>query len=335
MDGGTIEGGAVVSGATSGGAASGTVSGGASSAGTSGGVVSGGAVSSGGASSSGAVVSSGGASSAAAAAWRDDWRGAAAKGDDKLVKRLERYTSPEAAFEALFSAQDSIAKNGLRVALPENATPEQVAEYRAANGIPEAPDKYDVNLGNGHVWGDADKPLLTSFTKAAHDANVPPQYLKPMLGWYAQMEKSIADKRSEVDASFKNDSLAKLGEMYGADFKRNIKHVDQFLQSEDFPKDIRDKVLGARLSNGRIAGSDPEFIDFMYKMALWKNPIATVMGGNSEAQVKSAEARIAELTKMSGDPKSDYWKKGGTGKKLQDELLQLNDQLAKVKATQR
>jgi hypothetical protein len=120
-----------------------------------------------------------------------------------------------------------------------------------------------------------------------------------MPAWRSSRPKAAA---GDQDATFKNDSLAKLGQMYGAEFKRNVAHVDAFLDSPEFPAGIKDKVLGARLPNGRLAGSDPEFIDFLYQQALFKNPIATVMGGNSEANIKSAEARIAELVKLSGDP---------------------------------
>lgn len=266
--------------------------------------------------------------------WRDDWRGAAAKGDDAKVKRLERYKDPESAFEALFSAQDSISKHGLRTPLPENATPEQVAEYRKINGVPETHDKYSTDVGNGYVWGEADKPLLDGFLKHMHGEHATPGEVNRGLRWYAGVQKQLNDQRAEQDATFKQDSLAKLGEMYKGEFKRNVAHVDAFLDSPEFPAGIKDKILGARLPNGRLAGSDPEFIDFLYQQAIFRNPIATVMGGNSETQIKTAETRLNELIKMSGDKDSDY-NKGPNKEALRNEHLKLIEDLDKVKAGRR
>lgn len=255
-----------------------------------------------------------------------------AKGDEAGVKRLERYKDPEAVYDALVNAQKKIDSGQVRPTLPDNATPEQVAEYRKANGIPEAPDKYDTSIGEGHVWGEADKPMLDSFTKAAHAANLPEAAVKPLLKWYGDLAKDKADQQLTADATFKNESLAELGKRYGGDFKRNIAHVDTYL--EEFPPGIKDKVLGARLPSGRLAGSDPDFIDFLFQQAIFKNPIATVMGGNSDTQVKAATARLNELIKMSGDANSDY-NKGPSRQALRDEHLKLIEDLEKVKGQKR
>lgn len=255
-----------------------------------------------------------------------------ARGDDSAVKRLERYKDPEAVAEALFNAQKKIDSGTIRSKLPDNATPEQVAEYRKENGVPETADKYDLTLPNGLVVGEADKPLIDGFLKHAHGKNWTPDRVKEGLEWYYSQQDTLRKNGEVADATFKQDSTAELGKRYGADFGRNIAHVDRFL--EEFPPGVKDKVLGARLPNGRLAGSDPDFIDFLYQQALFRNPIATVMGGNGEAQVKAAETRLGELIKLSGDPNSDY-NKGSNREKLRQEHLDLIEGLEKVKAARR
>lgn len=264
--------------------------------------------------------------------WADDWRKSMAKGDDAGIKRLERYKDPEAVYDALVNAQKRIDSGQIKATLPENATPEQITEYRKANGIPEAPDKYDTNIGEGHVWGEADKPLLDGFLKTMHDQNATPSEVSRALKWYGSLAQQQAEAKLNADATFRQESTAELGKRYGGDFKRNIAHVDAYL--EEFPPGIKDKVLGARLPNGRLAGSDPDFIDFLFQQAIFKNPIATVMGGNSETQIKAGQARLNELIKMSGDPNSEY-NKGATRHALRDEHLKLIDDLEKVKGQQR
>lgn len=252
-----------------------------------------------------------------------------AKGDEAGVKRLERYKDPEAVYDALINAQKKIDSGVIKSKLVDNATPEQIAEYRKENGIPETADKYDLTLPNGLVVGEADKPLIDGFLKHAHGKNWTPDRVKEGLEWYYGQQDALRKSGEEADANFKQESTAELGKRYGADFKRNVAHVDRYL--EEFPPGIKDKVLGARLPNGRLAGSDPDFIDFLYQQALFRNPIATVMGGNSEAQVKAAETRLNELIKMSGDSNSDY-NKGPNREKLRQEHLDLIEGIQKVKA---
>lgn len=262
--------------------------------------------------------------------WRDDWRGAAAKGDDKLVKRLERYDSPETAFAALFSAQDSIAKHGLRMQAPgADATPEQVTEYRKANGVPESADKYDLTLPNGLVVGEADKPIVEHFTKFGHGKNWSNDQVKQGLEWYYNFADENRRRTEDADAAFKEQGLAKLGELYKGDFKRNIRMVNEYLDGAS--ESVKTNILGARLPNGRLLGADPAMIDWLFQQAHFRNPQATVMGGNSEASVKAAETELAELRGMMGDKNSAYWK-GPDAQKKQARFRELTDAVNKVKA---
>lgn len=330
---GGAAGGGGVDGAANGAAAgaNGAANGGASGAGDAGNAGAGAAAGAGNGAAAGGAAAAG-AGEAAKPAWADDWRKTMAKGDDAAVKRLERYKDPEAVFEALVNAQKKIDSGVIKSKLPDNATPEQVAEYRKENGIPETPDKYDLALPNGVVIGEADKPLVDSFLNHMHGENATPAEVKRGLAWWHKQNEALRVDNETKDAVFKQESTAELGKRYGGDFKRNIAHVDRFL--EEFPPGVKEKVLGARLPNGRLAGSDPDYIDFLYQQALFRNPIATVMGGNSEAQVKAGETRLNELIKLSGDPNSEY-NKGPTREKLRQEHLDLIDSLQKVKAAGR
>jgi hypothetical protein len=255
-----------------------------------------------------------------------------AKGDDKLVKRLERYSTPEAAAEALFSAQDSIAKHGLRMQLPADATPEQVAEFRKNNGVPEAADKYDLTLPNGLVVGESDKPILDHFTKFAHDNNWSNDQVKQNLQWYYSYADQVRETTENADATYKEQGLAKLGELYKGDFKRNVRMVDEYLKGA--PDGVADVLLGARGPDGRLLGANPGVIDWLFQQAHFRNPQATVMGGNSDANIQSAEAELAALRGKMGDKNSDYWK-GPDSAKNQARFRDLTDAVNKVKAQRR
>jgi len=73
------------------------------------------------------------------ATWRDDWRQQMAGEDAKALKQLERYNSPADVATALRAAQLKISSGELKSTLPGGATEQQVAAWRAENGIPTEP----------------------------------------------------------------------------------------------------------------------------------------------------------------------------------------------------
>src|SRR5690242_14053786 len=115
------------------------------------------------------------APAAPAQIWPEDWRQQIAGNDEKYAKRLERYGSIKDVANALIATQNQISAGELRSALKANATPEETAAWRAENGIPEAPEKYDLTMPQGIVFGEDDKPFVDSFLKAAHGANFRPE----------------------------------------------------------------------------------------------------------------------------------------------------------------
>src|SRR5437899_6272156 len=100
--------------------------------------------------------------------WPEDWREQIYGSDPKLLARLQRYGSVKDVANALVAAQNRISSGELKSALKANATPEEAAAWRLENGIPETPDKYDLKMPSGIVFGEADKPFIDSYPKHPH-----------------------------------------------------------------------------------------------------------------------------------------------------------------------
>src|SRR6185295_3094292 len=116
-------------------------------------------------------------------AWRPDWRETFAKGDAQLLTRFQRYGSPEAVAEALVHAQNRISKGELKPSLGKDATPEQVAEWRAANGVPDAPEKYDL----GVKISDSGKAIVDKYLPIAHAANMTTDQVRANLKFMSEI----------------------------------------------------------------------------------------------------------------------------------------------------
>lgn len=252
-----------------------------------------------------------------------DWatlRSEYAKGDDKLLKRLERYSSQEAVIDALIAAQNKIASGTMKQALPKDATPEQLAEWRTENGIPESPDKYSIELEGGRTIGEADKVVVDEFLKQAHAQNMSPEQVSKTVSWYMAEQERQLEARHQMDAEHRTQAEEQLRQEWGSEFKLNNNMINGLLDTA--PEGVKDQLLGARLADGTPLGNDPGVLRFLANLAREVNPVATVVPGSGGNALQAIESELADLAKMMGDRKSEYWK-GPKANSLQERYRQL------------
>jgi hypothetical protein len=256
--------------------------------------------------------------------WPADWRQKYAGEDPKLLKRLERYGSPKAALDALFAAQAKVAEKGTR--LKEGATPEEVAAWRAENGIPESPDKYELSLPNGLVIGEADKEGVSEFLKQAHEANMSPAQVSQAVSWYLDKQEQALAAQSARDEETRMAAEDELRSEYGPEYRRNIRIANELL--DEAPEGLKDKILASRGPDGVPLGNDPAMIRWLVGLRLELNPIATVSPGSGTNAVQSVENELQNLRSLMGDRQSEYWK-GPKANQLQERYRALTSALHK------
>lgn len=275
------------------------------------------------------------APAATPAAFPDDWRQqyvAHAKGDDGLLKRLERYASPMAALDALIAAQNKISSGEIKVQspFPEKGSDEQKAAWRKDNGIPEAPDKYELKFDDGLVIGEEDKPVVDEFLKAAHAANMKPADAKTALNFYFKNREAEIQARAEADSSQRQETLDALNAKYGGDFRRNINMAKSLIQTA--PPEVAALIESAR-SNGEALFNNADFVDWWVNLARQVNPVATVVPGDGQAVASQIDARIAEIEGyMKAKKNSPEGKKYWGDPKIQAELRDLYSARDRTKA---
>lgn len=256
--------------------------------------------------------------------WPEDWRNKLTT-DPKLIKRLERYASPKAAIDALFAAQNRISSGELKSALKPDATPEEKAAWRTENGIPATPAEYDTALPNGLVIGDADKPFVDAYLAKAHEANLHPSQVKETLAWYFDQQEQARVAQDARDLEAKMATEDTLRAEYGQDYRRVLGGAFKML--EGAPDGVKDKILGGRTADGTPIGSDPAVIRWLVDLNQQLNPIATLVPGSGTNAVQAAENELADIRKMMGDHKSDYWK-GPRAGQLQARYRELTSAMA-------
>lgn len=258
--------------------------------------------------------------------WPTDWREKYAGDDDKKLKKLGRYASPQAALDALFNAQARISSGELKAPLKEDATPEEKAAWRAENNIPETPDKYELKLSDGLIVGDADKPLVDDFLKTAHDRNMDSATVSTAVDWFLNKQQQAVEQQAEADANRRQLAFEALREEFGPNYKTEIKIAEQAL--ENAPADLKDAFLSGRLADGTLIGDSPSVIRWLNNMARELNPVGTVVPGSGANAAQAVETEMNSIKKMMGDSKSDYWR-GPNSAKLQARYRELTTAMTK------
>lgn len=239
--------------------------------------------------------------------WPEDWREKYAGEDEKILGQLKRYSSPKAALDALFEARKKISAGPSKsTALPADATEDQIKAYREENGIPETPDKYDVDLGDGHVWGEDAKPVIESFTKFAHTKNMPPGQVKELLAWWAGDRAQMVDSWVKADGEYKKQNVDAMAAEWGPNLSREQRIADEFWQG--MGPAVYAAVKDARDQQGRRLLDNAEVVRAANRMQREINPAGTVIPGSGINSEQAIGSEIDAIKAKMADFNSEYYK---------------------------
>ena len=188
------------------------------------------------------VAAAAAAAAGAATAWREtlpeDIRGA---------PELAKYPDVAALAKGHLEQSKLVGRKGI-VVPGADAKPEDVAAYRAALGVPESPDKYQITRPeiavDSMVW---DEAAEKEFLGEMHKAGAPPAVVQAAITWYgrffgAQMEQA---RQETLKAG------AALRQEWGANYDANRGRANRFAQEY---------------------GGD-EFVDFLIASGLGRHPL--------------------------------------------------------------
>lgn len=255
-----------------------------------------------------------------------DWRSQMAGGDEKLFKQLGRYSDLANVGKKLKSLQSMLSSGEYTKALPEDADEKTVAAWRKENGVPEDAKGYldKLELPNGMVLGEEDKPVAESFAQRAHEKNWTPSQYADAVGWYYEQQDIARQQQEEADDTFKQESEDDLRATWeGADYRRNLTAVRNMMAG--WPEGLADTIMAGRTADGRLIGDDPRFLKAMAQMALDLNPAATLLPGTG-GDAKSVDDRLTEIRKFRQENPDKY----DLDKKMQAEELELIEAQQKI-----
>lgn len=257
-----------------------------------------------------------------------DWRAEFAGDDEKVKKVLERYASPKDLAKAFMEQKALISAGKFSKPLPADATPEDIAEYREANGIPDKPEGYLDKLPEGLVFGEEDKAAVTTFLNDMHGINAPPEFVSKALERYVAAQAEAVDYRHTLDSELTASTTAALKEEWKGDYNGNINAMVAFVDTH-FPAEVKDEFLNARLGNGDPIFSNPLMVKAIAQLGRTLNPAGANPPPSGMDKLDSIETQIkAYEDRMKNDRTA--WFKDETANQHYRELITARDRIKNV-----
>lgn len=224
----------------------------------------------------------------------DKWREFLAEGDEKRLRQLQRLADPKALAKKAFSLEAMISSGEYKRALPKDAKPEEVAEWRKEQGLPDTPEGYQPELPDGLVLGETDKTTLQNFQKFAFENNLSNDALSKTLGWYFSEQDRVNQEREIADQDFHEESKDALMAEWGLrDYRTNTAAMGAI--RDQMPEGLAARLLSGRTADGRLIGDDTQFLKWFATLSRELNPTASVVGLEGGKTVESELEAIRTL----------------------------------------
>jgi hypothetical protein len=260
-----------------------------------------------------------------------DWRAVLAGEDADAIKDLARYQSPADLMKAFKEQRAALSRRAEPVKLPDNPTPQQLADYRKAQGVPDlakdAPvddvlKAYGVSPPEGYTMTDATKGMMGDFIKEMNAANIPPAAAKKATEFYfkqdAAMQQAVRKDNSNKAKEWGNGLRDELGSKeYEAQQAAATKWMRE--QFKDAPDDLAN-ILNAQLPGGGVLGDHPWLFKTIAGVAMGAGYTDRIEANALESNGKSLLDQRAEIEKLILTDRARY-------DALQPRLQQINRSL--------
>lgn len=239
-----------------------------------------------------------------------DWREKMAGDDKALLTRLQRLTDPLQLAKTIREQDKEISKRAPAPVKPgADATPEQMAEYRKAAGLPLAAEDYlkGLKIPDGRELGEPDKKIAEDFAKEVglSDAGLSQAQYDKAISWYFKHLEVQNDERSLADFDYKTKSDDGLRQEWGADYRTNLAFVRAAWGDDDAAFNA---FMGARGADGQKLGNNPAILKRMAELGRLENPAATIMAAQGQTQSQTIDSEIAGIEKRMREDYNGYMK---------------------------
>ena len=186
---------------------------------------------------------------------------------DPAKQTLAKYRGLPELAKSHFELQQLLGKKSSAVNIPgEKSTPEEVAAFRKAVGVPETADGYNLKpekLPDGVTWDDA---TGKAYAEIAHKHHIPAAAMKELAALQLSQEAMRAEEVGRMFDEKYERSRQELQTAWGANFDKNIKTAKQLAEL-------------AKLDPNTWGAGDPNVVQALVRIAGMLSEDKLVTGG--------------------------------------------------------
>lgn len=226
---------------------------------------------------------------AGAAAWLDQFSAEGGAGDNPSNRdylKAKGFKSIDDLASSYREAEKAIRDSG-RIAVPgDDATPEQLAAFHKAIGVPEKPDAYEVAALEGHELDDG---LIGAMRPIAHAAGIPAK------AW-GQLTKGLMEyqlNQLQEETTRQNSEWSELTASWGGSVKEKTVEFQRGVEAAGLKREdvaALQKTIGSK----RVG-------EIFQKIGAGVAEDVLIGGGKGKFGVTGAEAQ-AEINRLTADP---------------------------------
>lgn len=244
-----------------------------------------------------------------------DWRAMLAGEDTKFVETLARYQTPQDFAKAFQEQRSALSKRAEPARLAENATPEQVAEWRRNIGLPEVKgDKaeefmaaYKIEFPKGYEASEVEKGLISDFAKQAYEKGWNTGEVKGAVDFFLQQQAAMTQAINRAAVDNQRKWQMELREELGPrEYEAQQAAAEAWLQ-EKFDGDTLQNFLHAQLPGGGYLGDHPAFFKLVSQLAMGDGYTDRIVGNTLEASTgKTLAQQQSEIENLQFTDRAAY-----------------------------
>jgi len=225
---------------------------------------------------------------------------------DPAKQTLAKYRGLPELAKSHFELQQLLGKKSSAVNIPgEKSTPEEIAAYRKAVGVPETVDGYQLKpekLPDGVTWDDA---TGKAFAEIAHKHHIPAAAMKELAALQLSQESMRAEEVGKMIGAELERGKQELQTAWGANFDKNISlaaRVAQTVGLDPHTDGLRDpKVVQALVRFAGMMSEDKlvtgEFAPSMQAGKIRAKAIMTDKSNPLYAKYQEGDGETVELVR--------------------------------------
>lgn len=235
--------------------------------------------------------------------------------DIKAVEALSRYQTPQDFVKAFQEQRTALSKRAEPARLPDNASPEQVAEWRRNLGLPEVKgDKaeefmaaYKIELPKGYEATEVEKGLIGDFAKQAYEKGWNTGEVKGAVDFFLQQQSAMQQAVNRVAVDNQRKWQMELREELGPrEYEAQQAAAEAWLK-EKFDGEVLSNFLTAQLPGGGYLGDHPAFFKMVSQLAMGDGYTDRIIGNTLESSTgKPLAQQQSEIENMQFTNKEAY-----------------------------